>query len=130
MNHPESLENATYNASFVYVNQEALIEEIVNSLAPEIKNLITTIFKTTPEEYITEKLESSYNQYLIKSENIENLLSTIKGNYKDNDNFVYALKTSELPSNITIEADVLQAKKLLYIFPVIFYLVAILIILT
>lgn len=130
MNHPESLENATYNASFVYVNQEALIEEIVNSLAPEIKNLITTIFKTTPEEYITEKLESSYNQYLIKSGNIGNLLSTIKLNYKDNDNFVYALKTSELPSNITIEADVLQAKKLLYIFPVIFYLVAILIILT
>lgn len=110
MTHPESLENSAYNPSFIYVGEEAL-EEALKKAIP-----------------IAIPLDSLKNQYLIKGE--ESIFSEIKDELSENESFIYSLKRSDLLSNRTIDADVIQAKKLIYIFPVIFYLVAVLIILT
>lgn len=115
MTHPESLENSVYNPAFIYVGYKALRNAVMMSAH------IT--------EYVADEVLKSYvNQFLVQG-NIE-VLSQIKEKYQQKDTFVYALKRSDLPSNMTVDADVQQAKQLIYIFPVIFYLVAILIILT
>lgn len=114
--HPESLENSNYNPSFLYVGEEALKQSIYISMNASF-----------PYEQVGQMLSTAYNQFLLSDASI---LDEVKETFGNDDNFRYALKRSELPSNMTIDADVDQAKQLIYIFPVIFYLVAILIILT
>ncbi|MDE5714839.1 MAG: ABC transporter permease [Anaeroplasmataceae bacterium] len=115
MTHPESLENSTYNPAFIYVGYQALRDAISKSayLNPFV---------------VDELLKFYTNQFLIKGD--IKILFKIKENHSQKDTFIYALKRSDLPSNMTVDADVNQAKQLIYIFPVIFYLVAVLIILT
>lgn len=108
MVHPESLENSNYNPSFLYVGYDALKQALYTyQLDQDLHNL--------------------YNQLLVQSET--SILEEVKEKFGKEDYFRYALKRSELPSNMTVDADVEQAKQLIYIFPVIFYLVAVLIIL-
>ena len=118
MTHPESLENSTYNPAFIYLGYNALVTSIFNSLNNPLFSM----------DLINRLLGSSYNQFLVKGN--QDIFKEVKDKFGNDDNFVYALKRSDLPSNMTVDADVTQAKQLIYIFPVIFYLVAILIILT
>lgn len=115
MTHPESLENSTYNPSFLYVGYDALLEAIVSA----------TLYPRPMVEFLMQEL---YNQFLVQGE--EAVFSQIKDAFHEDENFIYSLKRSDLPSNMTVDTDVKQARQLIYIFPVIFYLVAILIILT
>ncbi len=126
--HPESLGNSIYNPSFLYVGRTALVRALAKSL-DRYKNM----FNYTDEgfeNYISSFLDGYENQYIFKSDNAKKIISEAKNAFSEKDSYVYALERSGLPTNVTIEADVTQAKKLLYIFPVIFYLVALLIILT
>lgn len=126
--HPESLGNSIYNPSFIYVGKKALVKSLAISL-----DRYKTLFGYTDEafeEFVEGYLVDYENQYLIKSDDAASLIEEAKTNFSGKESFVYALERSNLPTNVTIEADVTQAKQLLYIFPVIFYLVALLIILT
>lgn len=126
--HPESLGNSIYNPSFLYVGRTALVKSLAKALE-QYKN----IFGYTDEgfeNYISDFLDGYENQYIFKSDDAKNIISEAQSAFSGKDTYVYALERSGLPTNVTIEADVTQAKKLLYIFPVIFYLVALLIILT
>ncbi len=115
MIHPEALDNSTYSSSLIYVGID-VIRAKFSSLGSLFDSLISLY----------------YNQYVIKCENSDDILTKINQYYanKENNNLVYAAKRMDMPSNISIEADVIQAKKMLYIFPVMFYLVGVLIILT
>ena len=126
--HPESLGNSVYNPSFIYVGKKALVKSLAISL-----DKYKTLFGYTDkafEKFIEGYLTDYENQYLIKSDDAASLIDEAKTKFSGKDSFVYALNRNNLPTNVTIEADVTQAKQLLYIFPVIFYLVALLIILT
>lgn len=126
--HPESLGNSVYNPSFIYVGKKALVKSLAILL-----DKYKTLFGYTDEafeKFIEGYLADYENQYLIKSADATSLIDEAKTKFSGKESFVYALKRSNLPTNVTIEADVTQAKQLLYIFPVIFYLVALLIILT
>ncbi len=126
--HPESLGNSVYNPSFIYVGKKALVKSLAISL-DRYKSLFGYTDETF-EKFIEGYLADYENQYLIKSDDAVSLIDEAKTKFSGKESFVYALKRSNLPTNVTIEADVTQAKQLLYIFPVIFYLVALLIILT
>lgn len=126
--HPESLGNSVYNPSFIYVGKKALVKSLAISL-----DKYKTLFGYTDEafeKFIEGYLADYENQYLIKSADATSLIDEAKTKFSGKESFVYALNRNNLPTNVTIEADVTQAKQLLYIFPVIFYLVALLIILT
>ncbi len=118
MTHPESLENSNYNPAFVYVGITALKEAILEAINQPFLSL----------DYVEEMLVDYYNQFLIAAD--AGFFKEAKDSFEDKENFVYSLERSDLPSNMTVDADVNQAKMLIYIFPVIFYLVAVLIILT
>ena len=126
--HPESLGNSIYNPSFIYVGRTALVKAMAKSLEG-MKNLFGYSDEVF-EELIDKTVEDYENQYLIESPEAAQIIEEAKNLFSGKENYVYALERSGLPTNITIEADVTQAKQLLYIFPVIFYLVALLIILT
>ncbi len=114
MTHPEALDNSEYQPNFLYIGEEA-IAKAINQLYTNIN--IDIILNIIP---------SLYNQILIKDLNAASVIDYINNNYTT----LYALNRSDLPSNMNIEADIIQAKQLIYIFPIIFYLVALLIILT
>ncbi|MCM1514454.1 MAG: ABC transporter permease [Anaeroplasma bactoclasticum] len=118
MIHPESLEHTSYNPSLLYMDQSSLVDAILLQ------------YSFLNKEMIENYLSAYYNQYLLEGSNIQSILDYIKDQACDSNQLVYALETKDLPSNQAIESDVIQARQLIYIFPVIFYLVAILIILT
>ena len=115
MVHPESLENTSANPPLVYVNYEYLQQMIFEAL-PE--NLKTNVM----QDFVRTTLNNVNNQFLIKSDNPELTMNMVNLAFTDSSNFLYALETKNLPSNMAIEADVIQAKKLLYIFPIILLL--------
>lgn len=121
MVHSEALDNSTYTNGLIYVGKEA----ITKALEEKIGFLTSVV------------VENMYTQYTIicndkNDKKIDSDLEKINNYYleKENNNLLFVAKRSNMPSNVSIEADVIQAKKMLYVFPVIFYLVAILIILT
>lgn len=118
MIHPESLEHTSYNPSLLYMDQSSLVDAILLQ------------YSFLSKEMIENYLSTYFNQYLLEGSNLQPILDNIKDQVCDSNQLVYALETKDLPSNQAIESDVIQAKQLIYIFPVIFYLVAILIILT
>lgn len=126
--HPESLGNSIYNPSFIYVGRTALVKALAKSL-DGMKDMLGASDEFF-EQVIDKNVEDYENQYLIKNSEAAEIIKEAEKTFSGKDNYVYALERSGLPTNITVEADVTQAKQLLYIFPVIFYLVALLIILT
>lgn len=119
MLHPEGLSHTKSTANLIYVTEEALFKQ-VETFYPNDSTMIKNLLST------------KYNQILIKTSDI-NKTQTIANNYFANNQktkLLYNLTIKDMPSTKSIEADITQAKELLYIFPVIFYLVGILIILT
>lgn len=120
LTHPEALENSEYSPSLIYLGEEALKTSILNYAKDN--NLDSFITADLIDSY----LPQMYNEYLLKGDNTSSVINL----FKNKEDVLFSLLREDLPTNITIEADVIQAKQLLYIFPIIFYLVALLIILT
>ncbi len=78
---------------------------------------------TLPNQYCI-KIDDRYNVNDVKN-NIETYF-----NNKDKNNLLICNTLKNLASNMAIESDIIQASQLAYIFPVIFFLVAILVVLT
>ncbi len=116
MIHPEALDNSTYSNALIYVGIDAF-KDAIRGMAGFLTDSIVNIL---------------YNQYVIKCDNCSDIIDKVNEYYesKENNNLLYVAERKNMPSNISIESDVIQAKKMLYVFPVIFYLVAVLIILT
>ena len=106
---------------------DAAIMVLLNSFESEI----TSRANADIESFIA----SFYNQILVKLEpNIEiSVFETNIKNYydsKENNNLLAALSRSNYPSMISIENDINQAKQLTLVFPIIFFVVSLLIVLT
>ncbi len=106
---------------------DATIMILFNSFKSEIKS------RENPE--IENFISSFYNQILVKlgpNVEIETFESNIKNYYdsKDNNNLLAALSRSNYPSMLQVENDINQAKQLTLVFPVIFFVVSLLIVLT
>ncbi len=123
--HPESLANSSYSQSFIYVGEKALISVVTSTLNEKISPL------SLSERAVGNYLRENYlNEYLFKCDDAEKLTEEIRNEFKGKDNFVFSLTRQNLPTCIMVEADIEQSKNLIYVFPVIFYFVATLIILT
>lgn len=106
---------------------DAAIMVLLNSFESEI----TSRTNADIEAFIA----SFYNQILVKLQpNVEiSVFETNIKNYydsKENNNLLAALSRSNYPSMISIENDINQAKQLTLVFPIIFFVVSLLIVLT
>lgn len=103
------------------------IEKEIATLTSEIDNKSNTVF-----EYF---LTNFYNQIVVKLREGDNLTSFNRdvNNYydtKENNNLIAALTRSNYPSLLSVENDINQSRQLAYVFPIIFFVVALLIVLT
>lgn len=120
-----------------------LLEVIYNTLN-ENSSLYIDFFKKDLESLKEDNLKNEgkiqdiknnlFNQILIKDENndIETLKNNVKSYFdsKKINNLAILQGKNELQGTIAIENDIIQTKELLYVFPIIFIVVAILVVLT
>lgn len=130
MRHSEAIDSVG-SGGLVYLPCDTLKEEIISSILDNynsdldmIKNIITTTVTSTINDAIL------YNQFVLKSDN--DIKGTIDYYFesKNANNLLLTMTPKTLPTNSAIESDVIQANQLLLVFPVVFYIVGILVIIT
>lgn len=140
MSYPENITKSTYNSS-VCLFSDALFRETFHSLLqtnyrPFICNLIlsklpdmVSFFSDSEERFLNP------NQYLVKA-NDEKETPQIKKDIehyfdgKENNNLYLLADRNIMPFYATLNADVTQARQFTFVFPAVFFLVAVLVILT
>lgn len=132
MLHAEAIDKVGLGG-LIYLSMDTFKKCLKNSILSnydiiEPYKTMLTAKNVTLESYIDNL--NIYNQFVIKSS--DDLKLTIDQYFqrKKNNNLLLTMTTSTLPTNSGIEADVIQAKQLLYVFPVVFYIVGVLVIIT
>lgn len=145
MYHPEGVQNSAFSKSVVVVQNKTLFDPIYSliednyniSLLKLMFSFASSSFSITMSDKEFKKALFSYidsfsNQIIIDATNSDLLLSKINNYFQEleSSNFIIAIKSSSLPSYMALEQDVTQAMKLTFVFPIIFFLVSILVIMT
>lgn len=143
MNVPENIANASYNASTFFLSKK-LFRQAIKEVIETNYNFVAAILL---ESYLQLNDDADYhdpsvfpqtNQYLIKmgnNANLEGLEDKIRdyfGEEKEsaNNNLVSVSDNSTNPWTVSVDSDVKGSIQLCYVFPLVFFLVAILVILT
>ncbi len=124
MQHPEDIERNSLYSGLIYMTKEELMESIFKTLDYTYQEPIVTLVKNSLS------IDKFINQILITSN--QNISEEINQYFiqKKNSNLLSSLARDAFPTNSSIEMDVLQAKQLLFVFPLVFYLVGVLVIIT
>lgn len=145
----ENVESAIVNSSSFLLSRSLLLNHLNvlfndNFARPELPSSTEEEFlvKTALNLGLFDIIESSFyslfemnNQYVAKvgkSINVEEAKNSINNHFlnKEENNLLMCVDIDHLASNITIQNDIVQAEQLSFIFPMIFFLVAILVVLT
>lgn len=139
MDHPENITKASYNYSVVLISEkrlqriyrELLEKNYDESIVDTLYNYSTLLLGFNNEDG---KLFSP-NQYVLKlnsNRDIDKLKDQIERYYnsKSSNNLYMVTERSGMPFYMTISSDVSQARSFTYVFPFVFFLVGVLVILT
>lgn len=133
---PENVESSMVNESSYLMSKSILENSFQKSFYESYvanesidQNTLSLIYNLISSNYF------SINQYLLKvndSYSIKSVINKINKYYsqKENSNLVMAVDIDHLQSNITIQNDIKQASQLAYVFPLVFFLVGLLVVLT
>lgn len=110
MNFPETTVSSSSIA--VYVSEEEFSEIIKQELSLDIS------------------AADFYNQVMIKSDAPETLKSEIEEHFSGNENLIFIYDRNSLEAPVLLDGEISQSRKMLYVFPVIFLLVSVFVILT
>lgn len=133
MIHPENIQNSTFSNAVYLLDYDYFIQQfgkmIRDCFIVDIADLFDEVFDRDSTDYIM------YNQYCIKMNKSKDVMNTKKEietyfQGKEDNNLLYIATKDTLPSNAIIQNDITQAKQLTYIFPMVFFIVAILVTLT
>lgn len=147
MKHPENIQNATFNDSSYLLSSKLLLSNLLNLIENQINitnETISTIVKSfivslensiddESNEFVTNLLNNFNNQFVIKlgeNKNLETVKNEINRYYSSRDNLLALFDINTMPSNAVIQNDIIQSRQLTYAFPVLFFAVAILVVLT
>ena len=112
----------TYNSWTIVIDKDLFLERVKEKLAEKVVGFDETLFDGI-----------AYNQILLKTDNVEQTSAVIKNYYESGattSKLVYMHGREEVESVNLLKEEVIQSQKMIYVFPVIFLVVAILIILT
>lgn len=147
MKHPENIQSATFNDSSYLLSSKLFLKKLLTKISENISfedERIQLIFESVfsniesdidneSNDFLNSIMSNFANQYIIKVED-KNNLSYIKDEinfyYKDKDNLIALTDINSMPSNAVIQSDIVQSRQFTYAFPIIFFLVAILVVLT
>ena len=110
MNFPETTVSSSSIA--VYISEKTFSEIIKEELSLEVSAV------------------DFYNQVMIKSEAPETLKSEIEEHFSGNENLIFIYDRNSLEAPVLLDGEISQSRKMLYVFPVIFLLVSVFVILT
>lgn len=142
MSHPENITKSSYNNSLVLMSDSTFRAALKTFLETYYNEtgcyIIATFLKAQMGLgylYDDTTLFAKPNQYLIKlgeNTDTDTLIENIQSYYKSKaeNNLLLVAKKEQMPFYITMDSDVKQAQQFTYVFPFVFYLVAILVILT
>jgi len=128
MIHPENIENGAVNKSSFLTNDDYFYQSLANT----IEDIYQEEFALSIQNSIRHNFVL-VNQYIFTvddKDSISNVKEEIDYYFQNNNRLVMSLDINNLPSNSVIQSDIIQAMQLTLVFPVIFFLVAILVILT
>ncbi len=140
MSYPENVTKSSYNTSVVLMSDSVFKKSLVNLVEENFNEVGTKIifaaledklgFNSLDEEYLTNP-----NQYLItvKDQSRVSALKEKINDYfskKESNNLYLTTSRNEMPFYVTLNNDVTQARQFTYVFPFVFFAVAILVILT
>lgn len=114
----------TYSSWPIFIDESLFLEKINSQLSSlNISGI------TVPE---ISSMDSLYNQILIKTDDYSETEKLINDYYSSSSssNLVYMLSRDGIESVVLLNGEVEQSKKMVYVFPVIFLIVSILVILT
>lgn len=124
MYHGEGVANSSFTSAVAYTNYEYVKEAIIDLLNENYQSLVGELFATNYSKVVFA------NQILVKSSNPDQLIGEINNHYEGNENLILSISLDNLASNQSVMQDVEQARKLTFVFPIIFFLVSVLVILT
>ncbi|MCI2069231.1 MAG: ABC transporter permease [Bacilli bacterium] len=138
MLHPEAVKTSKYVSSTVMYSDPDLISASLYKVVSDNYDMtkldaaLVSQKKGDTKSFIYSFINGSANQVLANSSDKEASLNAINEYFtsKSTNNLVIALKKESLPSYQGLETDIEQALKLTFVFPVIFFLVSLLVILT
>jgi ABC-type lipoprotein release transport system permease subunit len=104
------------------IDKDLFLDRVKEKLAEKIVGFDENLFEGI-----------SYNQILLKTDNVEQTSTIIKNYYESgatSSKLVYMHGREEVESVNLLKEEVIQSQKMIYVFPIIFLVVAVLIILT
>lgn len=134
MYHPEGVQSSKFSTSVIDTNFDVISDSFYDVIEQNY-NIDKSILKNFTNE-IKDGISSSIgyltNQYVIKTDKPQEVINKVYQYYqtKESNNLIIACKKESLASYQALNQDVTQAMQLTYVFPLIFFLVSILIILT
>jgi len=146
MYHPEGVQNSSFSETVVATKTNILTDNVFSLISEnydlaKLKSYLsiydsTTYSPTMSDEELFNKfqtfVDALYTQVLIDTERGDELVEEISSYFINSNatNFILAYKSSTLASYQALEQDVTQAMKLTFVFPFIFFLVSVLVIMT
>ena len=140
MEHPENITKANYNPAVCLISY-SMFQKSINDLLEKNftgfgKSLISIYLdRFFGNGFLKNHKQTYFNQYLIKTpdgvlpkEQINKIRSYFNG--KEDNNLLLLTKKEEMPFFLTVHADSTQARQFTYVFPFVFFFVAVLVILT
>lgn len=127
MTHPECLMNSMNDATYFWMERTAL--------SVTIKDYLGTVFQNGYIDLIFSKMETMAlrdNQIVIKAADVAKAKTQIEEYFaaQANNPLLTCLEVDQIASNAGLMSDITQSKQMTLVFPVIFFLVAVLVILT
>ena len=124
-----------YSSWPIFITEETFLAGISSEFDRIINENYPSLPNSFKEQLKTEYVKIPYNQVLIKTkanENIDDVLSDVKNYYENStdSNLLYSFTQDSIESVVMLNSEIRQSKKMIYVFPIIFLLVSILIILT
>ncbi len=124
-----------YSNSPVFLSREVVVRAIADAILPQLPMDNAMFANYVTEEKVLDRvdttLENCYNQALILSDDLGQK-EEIRARFAEegNGNLLFVYDRDTMESVVILDNEVEQSKNMLYIFPVIFFLVSILVIMT
>ena len=138
MLHPEGVQNSRFSKPVLYTDYNYVTDSIFTVLKDNynvsgLNNIATLKGYKSAEDYIFSMLTSFDSQILVNSSSPDKTLVAIDNYFTskgEDNNLIIANKKESLACYQGLQQDIDQAMKLTFVFPVIFFLVSLLVILT
>lgn len=140
MQHPENITKASYNPGVCLISYSMLQQAIKNTMKKNFNGFAVSLIEIYLERalgkgFLRNEKQDYFNQYLIRLSDKtrkDDLVKEIRNLYssKENNNLLLVTGKEEMPFYLTVYADATQARQFTYVFPFVFFLVAVLVILT